>query len=254
MLEQKAIEQVVVPGRRLGKLAPKYDPRTLRLAKYIEKRKLPKVPLTHTLSKRTLANFPELGMMRNDELGDCTCAAIGHSWQSWSTYGKKPWCPSDANVVEVYNRVNGGVDQGAAMLDVLNSVREVGMGGNKIYAFVAIDPLNHDQVRTAHFLFGGIYFGAGLPVSAQRQTVWDLVEGNGSEPYSWGGHAMSIIDYAKPTLTAVTWGDLQKLTWAWWDRYVDEAYVVLEEDYVGEDNRSPQGFSLAKLAADLKGL
>lgn len=248
---------VVLPQHRLGKLPPKFDRRTLRLATYIEKRKLPKVPMRHTLSRKTLAAFPEIGMMKNDVLGDCTCAAIGHCYQSWTVYGKKPWRPTDAQVVEVYNRINGGRDEGAAMLDALNSVRERGMGANKIYAYVAIDPQNHDQVRTAHYLFGGIYAGAMLPVAAQKQMnpkVWDVTIGNGSEPGSWGGHAFNVIDYAKNTLTIVTWGELQKLTWAWWDRYVDEAYAVLEEDYVGDDNRSPQGFSLKKLAADLKGL
>jgi hypothetical protein len=245
---------VIVPGRRLGKKPPKFDRRTLRLARYIEDRKLPKIPQRHTLSARTLAAFPDLGKMKNDVLGDCTCAAIGHMFQTWTVYGGKAWRPTDPQIVDMYNRLNGGRDEGAAMLDVLNSTRELGMGGNKIYAFVAIDPQDHDQVRTAQFLFGGIYFGAGLPVTAQTQTTWDLVTGNGSEPYSWGGHAMNVIDYLKGGPVAVTWGELQKITWAWWDRYVDEAYAILEEDYVGADNRSPQGFSLKKLADDLKGL
>lgn len=244
----------MVPGRRLGKRAAKFDKRTLRLAKYIEKRKLPKVPLTHTLSKKTLAAFPDIGKMKNDALGDCTCAGIGHAFQTWSAYGGEPWRPTDAQVVEVYDRINGGRDEGAAMLDALNSVRERGMGGNKIYAYVGIDPQNHDQVRTAHFLFGGIYAGANLPVNAQTQKVWDFVPENGSAPGSWGGHAFNVIDYGKKMLTIVTWGELQKMTWEWWDRYVDEAYCILEEDYVGDDKRSPQGFSMKHLAADLKGL
>jgi hypothetical protein len=246
--------KVIVPGKRLGKKPPKFDSRTLRLARYIEKRKLPKIPQTHTLSKRTAAKFPVLGMMKNDALGDCTCAAIGHMFQTWTVYGGTAWGPSDANVVEVYNRINGGRDEGAAMLDALNSVRERGMGGNKIYAYVAIDPMDHDQVRTAHFLFGGIYVGANLPVNAQKQKVWDFVAENGSAPGSWGGHALSLIDYRKAGGAFVTWGELQSFTWEWWDRYVDEAYAILEEDYIGEDKRSPQGFSLKKLADDLKGL
>jgi len=252
---------VIKPGRRLGKLPPKYDPRTLRLARYIEKRKVPKIPQAHNLSKRTLARFPTLGMMRNDALGDCTCAAIGHSFQTWEAYGAKGnaavWQPSDDDVVAVYNKVNHGADEGANALDVLNVMRSEGMGGNKIGAFVAINPQDHDQVRTAHFLFGGIYFGAGLPVTAQAQEngVWEYTPDKpGFEPYSWGGHMMNLEDTSKKLLTAITWGHLQKMTWEWWDRYVDEAYVILEEDYIGADKRSPQGFSLAKLTDDLKGL
>jgi len=246
--------QVTVAGHRLGKKPAKYDKRTLRLATYIEKRKLPRVPLTHTLSRRTLAEFPDLGMMKNDVLGDCTIAALGHAYQTWTVYGKKPWRPSDEAIVEAYNRINGGRDEGAAMIDALNTAREKGIGPNKVYAYVAVDPQNHDQVRTAHLLFGGLYFGANLPQAAQSQAIWDVTEGNGSEPGSWGGHAMNVIDYGRKHLTYVTWGKLQKATWGWWDRYVDECYAVLEEDYVGDDNRSPQGFSLRRLAMDLKGL
>ena len=245
---------VVAPGRRLGKAAPKFDPRTLRLASYIEKRKLPRVPKTHNLSKKTLAAFPVLGKMKNNVLGCCTVASIGHMEQTWSVYGGKPRRPTDEEIVEAYDRVNRGVDEGAAMLDVLKMARSVGIGGNAIYGFVSIDPLNHDQVRTAHFLFGGIYAGANLPVSAQSQELWDTGEGPAFAPGSWGGHAFSVIDYGIKGPTIVTWGELQRLTWAWWDRYVDEAYVILEQDYVGDDNRSPQGFSLEKLAKDLKGL
>lgn len=246
-----------VADLRLGKSAPKFDVRTLRLAHYIEKRKLPKVPLTHTLSARTLAAFPQLGMMRNNDLGCCTVSSIGHMEQTWSAYGGKPWRPTDAEIVEVYGRVNGGVDEGAAMLDVLKTLKRDGIGGNKIYAYVSIDPLDHDQVRTAHFLFGGLYVGANLPVSAQDQLEvgpWDVTVGNGSEPGSWGGHAFNVVDYSLAGLTCVTWGQLQKLTWAWLDRYCDEVYAILEEDYVGDDKRSPQGISLAKLAGDIKAL
>lgn len=245
---------VVASGRALGKKPVLYDPRTLRLARYIEKRKVPKVPHAHTLSKKTLKAFPQLGMMRNDALGCCTIAALAHAEQTWSVYGGKPRRPSDAEIEEAYNRVNGGADQGAAMLDVLNMARRVGIGGNTIYAYVSIDPLNHDQVRTAHFLFGGLYLGANLPVSAQDQKVWDVGEGPAFSPGSWGGHAFNVVDYDAKGLTIVTWGELQRITWAWLDRYVDEGYVVLEEDFAGDDGRSPQGFSLKKLAEDLKGL
>lgn len=250
----EATPEQQVPGRCLGKLAPKYDPRTLRLAHYIEKRKLPKVPKTHRLSLRTRRAFPDIGMMRNDEFGDCTFAAIGHSFQAWTVYGGKPWRPSDEQIVGAYLRHTSGRDEGAYMLDVLNLMRHDGIAGNKIHAFTAVDPLNHDQVRTAHFLFGSIYFGANLPVSAQDQKVWDTGEGPKFSPGSWGGHCMNVWDITPKGLWVPTWGEMQFMTWDFWDRYVDEAYTILEEDYVGEDKRSPQGFSLKKLAHDIKAL
>jgi hypothetical protein len=259
-MSTEATPAVIVPGRLLGKKAAKFDRRTLRLARYIEKRRVPVIPRRHNLSKKTLKTFPLLRMMRNDILGDCTCAAIGHMFQTWTVYGLVPWEPDDEAVVEMYNKVNGGVDEGAAMLDVLNAMRKEGMilNGptirNRIYAYVSVDPTNHDQLRTAHFLFGGIYIGANLPVSAQGQKLWDVGEGPAAVPGSWGGHAMNVVDYDSGGVTFVTWGALQKATWAWVDRYCDEAYAILEEDYVGEDKRSPQGFSLKRLAKDLLAL
>ena len=249
----EATPAVIAPGRKLGKRPPLYDKRTLRLASYIEKRKLPKVPKSHNLSRKTLKAFPALGMMRNDELGCCTIAALAHAQQTWSTYGKAPRRPTDDEIVEAYNRINGGEDSGAFMIDALKMARNIGVGGNTIYGFVSIDPDNHDQVRTAHFLFGGLYVGAGLPYSSQAKGTWDVGDGPAFAPGSWGGHCLSVVDYDAKGLTFVTWGALQKATWEWWDRYVDECYAILEQDYVGDDRRSPQGFSLARLAADLKG-
>lgn len=250
----EATPETIELGRALGKKSPKYDKRTLRLASYIEKRKLPKVPQTHRLTRRTLKNFPDIGKMLNDVLGCCTIAALGHSFQAWTSYGKRPWHPTDQEIREAYDRVNGGGDNGAYMLDALNMARNVGIGGNKLYAFVAIDPQNHDQVRTAHYLFGNVYFGAGLPVSAKAQKVWDVGEGPAFAPGSWGGHAMNAWDLTPKGIVVPTWGEMQTMTWAFWDRYVDECFAVLEEDYVGDDKRSPQGFSLSKLARDIKAL
>jgi hypothetical protein len=253
------IPAVVVPGKCLGKLPPRYDPRTLRMASYIEKRKLPKVPKVHNLSRKTLKAFNgDLGMMKNNTLGCCTIAGLSHAEQTWSTYGGKPRRPTDKEIVEAYNRINGGADEGAFMIDALKMARQEGVGGNTIYAFVAVHPLDHDQVRTALFLFGGLYIGMGLPFSAQAQNkagkVWEVGEGPAYAAGSWGGHTVNVCDFDAKGLTVVTWGELQRMTWAFWDRYVDEVFAILEEDMIGDDRRSPQGFSLKKLAADLKGL
>ncbi len=60
---------------KLGKLYPKDDPKTLQLASYLRPR-LIAPPKDIRWGKPLPAKG--LGMMRNDELGDCTCAAAGH--------------------------------------------------------------------------------------------------------------------------------------------------------------------------------
>jgi hypothetical protein len=169
-------------------------------------------------------------------------------------YGGKPRRPTDEEILAAYDLVDDGVDDGAAMLDVLKMARKVGIGGNTIFGYVHVNLLDHAQARTAHTLFGGLYVGANLPAAAQSQGVWDVGDGPEFAVGSWGGHAMYAIDYDPKGLTFVTWGRLQKATWAWVDRYCDEGWGVLEEDYVGDDNRSPQGLTLQALADDLRAL
>lgn len=247
----EASSAVIVPGRRLGKKPPKFDRRTIRLARYVDLDTFGRVPKTHNNSHRCIA-FPGFawGMMRNDDLGDCTCAAPGHARQVWSGGAHTP---TDAAVVALYDEVNGGVDEGANMIDVLNKMlkAETALEQDTIIGYAAIDSQNEKLNRIAQYLFGGVYVGVNLPVNAQRQKTWDLVAENGNEPGSWGGHAVWEVDITKIGPVYVTWGGLQQATWAWHFRYCDEQYAVLDDNYLNAHGRTPQGFRLRKLKNDI---
>lgn len=245
-------QAVVVPDRRLGKLPPKFDARTIRLARYVDLDTFGRIPKVHNNSHLAGKGFA-WGMMRNDSLGDCTCAAVGHARQVWTRGAKTP---TDDAVVALYNEVNGGGDNGANMLDVLNKllVAETALGHDTIIGFAAIDAQNDRLNRIANYLFGGVYVGVNLPVNAQRQKVWDYVQENGNEPGSWGGHAMWQVDITKQGPLYVTWGGLQQATWEWAKRYSDEQYAIFDDDYIGQHGRTPQGFRLKKLKADIERL
>jgi hypothetical protein len=111
---------------------------------------------------------------------------------------------------------------------------------------------DHELVRAAAWLFGGLYLGLQMPLRAQRQATWDWPGSltGPDAPGSWGGHAVDIVRYGERTLTAVTWGRLQELTWSFFDRYCDEAYCLLSNDFLAGD-RAPNGFDLEALKADL---
>ena len=143
-------------------------------------------------------------------------------------------------------------EEGAIELDVLRLWRSAGIGGHRIGAFARVSAADHLLVRTAANLFGGVYIGVQLPLTAQEQTVWDWtgrLDGPAA-PGSWGGHAVDVVGYDDRGLTVVTWGMLQVLTWSFWDRYCDEAYALLSVDYL-ENGLSPQGFDLDALRRDL---
>jgi hypothetical protein len=54
------------------------------------------------------------------------------------------------------------------------------------------------------------------------------------------------------TLTCITWGQLKKMTWAWFEKYCSEAYALVSKDWIKASGLSPSGFDLATLEADLK--
>lgn len=227
---------------KLGKLAPKDDPRTLRLSAYLAPT-LPPPPDSLDYSSR-VKSWPMYG---NDQYGDCTIAAAAHQVQLWSALIGKPKTPSQPSVINRYFRLTGGQDTGLVELDVLNDWRKNALDRDKIIAFAKVDKNNLDHVKQSLVLFGGVYIGFQVPQNAQtlfeEGKPWDA---NGG-PIE-GGHAVNVIGYDAEGLTVVTWGRTQRATWAWWREYVDEAWAILPPEF---KTKPPAGFDLAALEADL---
>ena len=233
---------------KLGKLPVRTDVRTLSLGRYLDTARLPSPPPSLDES-RHVTDWP---MYANDRIGDCTTAAAGHMIEAWTAeaHGAAVEIPEQA-VLDAFEQVRVG--DGAYVLDVLKLWRKEGIGGHRIGAFARVSLHHHELVRSAAWLFGGLYLGIQLPVTAQHQATWDWVGRltDDAAPGSWGGHAVDVVRYGGDTLTVVTWGQLKELTWSFWDRYCDEVYCILSEDFLDE-GRAPNGFDLAALKADLK--
>ena len=239
----------------LGKLPPKHDARTLSLLNYLRPGKLPPVPESVDFWS-AVTDWP---MLANDQLGDCTVAAAGHMIEQWTRYAGTEFTPSDGDVVAAYSAVSGydpatgENDNGAAMLDVLNYWRKQGLAQHRILGYTALTRTNATSVREAIYLFGSLYAGFNLPLSAQKQTVWDVSEGPDAEPGSWGGHAVPLVGYDADGLVTVTWGSLKRLTWAFLETYCDEAYAVLSTDFINQTTHlNPDNFNLSALQRDLR--
>jgi hypothetical protein len=212
--ELTEVKPQAFPIGRLGKHPAKHDPRTLKLAKYLTTA-LPEPPANVDW---TVAAKAPWGMMLNDTLGDCTCAAMGHEVQVATANHGHEVTVSNQNVLSAYEAVGGYVpgqpntDNGANMLDVLKYWRAVGIGGHKIVGFAKVNPLDWLEVRQAIELFAGMYVGLALPLSAQNQNCWSL-SGAGPRPFaadfqpgSWGGHCVFVPGYtAEPAGAAGTW-------------------------------------------------
>src|SRR3569833_308982 len=242
---------------KLGKSAPLHDPRTLMLANYI-KAGLPPAPAQYNYADDIGAK--KWRMMENDKIGDCTCAAAGHLIMEWTDDNGKMVTPTDKAIVAAYSAITGydpktGLnDNGAVELNVLNYWRKKGIAGHKIMAFAALEPKNNNHVMQGVYLFGGCYIGRGLPISAQKQTVWSVPPGGAvgdGAPGSWGGHAVCVVGYDANGLTVITWGATNRMTWSFWNIYCDEAYAIISQDFVGS-KPAKNGFDLASLQTDLK--
>src|SRR5579864_3647542 len=164
---------------KLGKQAPRHDPRTLLFATYFRGDALPPPPASENWASR-VADWP---MMANDRIGDCTCAAAGHMIEQWTTYAGRAVTPNDKAIIAAYSAVSGynprtgANDNGAVELDVLNYWRHYGIAQRKIMAYVALEPKNHVQAMDAVLLFGNCYIGLALPQSAQTQAIWAVPPG-----------------------------------------------------------------------------
>lgn len=239
----------------LGAITGHTDARTLALADYLDDAVvLPKIPATLDLTKKV----PSWPMYGNDSKGDCTCACAGHMVQAWSAANLHEETPPLSKVIGMYDDTGDGTDDGRVPTDVLNYWRQhgLGAGSHKITAYASIDPLNIAHVKAASYLFGGVYLAVELPITAQRQSVWDVV-GDGktgdSAPGSWGGHAIPYEAYDSHGGVVVTWGALLKATWAFHKAYVSEVYAVISPDWF-KSGKTPAGFNLAQLEADVKAL
>lgn len=249
-------------GVKLGRKPVKKDGRTLRLANYLDETKLPRNP--SAVGTPAVPGWPMYG---NDEFGDCTLASAAHMVEGWSFPTGLDKTPDSALVVEDYwltghppakTGVAGGpTDDGRVELDVLNFWRKTGVAGDKILAYVSVDPRSETHVKTAIHLFGGVYTGICLPLSAQSQGhLWDVV-GDGktgpSAPCSWGGHAVPYLGYDVHGPKLITWGYEMAATWAFHLRYCEEAYAIISPDWF-RNGHTISGFDLATLQNDLKAI
>jgi hypothetical protein len=243
-----------MPNYRFGKQPPKIDYRTLRLRDYLTPGLAPPPASFDVLDrvyKDLKTNNPAqlFPMDGNDHLGDCTIAALAHAITAYrGLIGSKKVIMPKQDVVKLYYHLTGGIDSGLVELDVLNYWRKNAVNGDKIMAFVSLDPKNHTHVQQAIQLFGGVYIGFQVQQNCQQE--FDAHQPWTPGPLTQDGHAVFVVGYDQSGVTVLTWGNTQKGTWAWWDECVDETYAILPPE-ANTPGFAP-GLNLAQLKADLQ--
>jgi hypothetical protein len=242
---------------KFGKLPPKPNSKGLLLAKYTAA-----VPSPPEKVYREYKVPPALwGMLGNDTVGDCTCAAIAHILMMATAHTGTMVVPTTEQVLQVYSAVSGydpatgANDNGAAITDVLEYWRTKGIAGHQILAWAAINPQDLDTIRKAIWIFGCVDIGVQLPVSAMQQfnsgQPWTVVPSDGGIE---GGHSVPNFGYGSEGTNCITWAQRQGMNWGWFLQYCDEAYTVITPEWFNQQQLTPSGFDLATLQQDLKAL
>lgn len=252
---------------KLGKRPATHDPRDLLFAEY-RTGKLPQRPATFGHEKIVPADG--WGMLGNDQYGDCVFAGADHETMILTAEGSgHPARFTDEGALGDYAAVTGfhawdpSTDQGTDVRDAMGYRRSTGLldaagHRHRIGAYVSLEPGNLDHLQEALWLFGVVGVGVEFPTSAMsqfnnavsrgRMPIWTYVR---SSPID-GGHYVPLVAQ-HDHLQVVSWGQTVNVTHRFLQEHCDEAWTFVSPEAL-RSGKSPEGFDLDALNADLKAL
>lgn len=223
--------------KRLGKLPAQPARPQLRLAELATT--LPAPPTAVDFYSK-VTSWP---MYLNDRLGDCVEAGLGHHEQQIGRYGQDAEVDvPDAAILTAYEAIAGynpadpNTDQGTLVQDALTWWRKgSGLAGHVITAYASVDLNSATEVKQAVATFGAVGVGFNFPAFAMDQfdngEPWDVQKANATIE---GGHYVIVVGYTSTYFYVVTWGKVQRMTPAFFRKYVDEAWVVIDDEMVSK--------------------
>jgi len=211
-----------------------------------------------------------LGMMLNDQLGDCTCAAVYHAMQVWSfNAGGTLVTQPDGDVEKLYilacgynPRIPGegpGGNEQHVLTYLLKKGAPIGPQGaarHQISAFVEVDPRNTDDVKRTINDCGVAYIGFNVPESMDPAvmvppSVWTY-DPKKAKPV--GGHAVVLAGYTGQGARVISWGQYYTMTWEFFAHFVDEVYAIADGEWIEAKGTTPGGLTLDELEAQMQAL
>jgi len=254
-------------GSKLGRLHRSYNPRVPHMSALLAGQTLPPPPPTVNWTAGMPAN---LGMMLNDSLGDCTCAAFYHAIQVWTFNGAgKMDTEPDPDVEALYVDACGynpqvpgegpGGNEQSVLTYILKTGAPTGPKGatrQKITAFVEVDPRQVDDVKRTINDCGVAYIGFNVPESIDPETmvpppVWVY---DPKKAKSVGGHAVVLAGYDANGARVISWGQYYTMTWEFFAHFVDEVYAIADIGWFNAKGTSPGGLTQAELAKQMQAL
>ncbi len=256
---------------KLGKAPATHDERDLAFANYVTGTLTPPPTDTTNLNKvkvwEMLGNGPDPSVGPSFEgAGDCVFAGGDHETMLWLTeagvaiVGKFDGTTAlaDYSAVTGYRENDPNSDRGTNVRTALNYRRRTGLtdkqgARHKLAGYVRLQPGNVSNIKEAIHLFDAVGIGIAFPDSAMTQfnanKPWTVVPG----PDPTEGHYIPLVGYDAQYLYCVTWGRVQKMTWQFFEKYCDEAWALLSQEFL-KNGKSADGFSFQQLKDDLNKL
>jgi len=254
-------------SHKLGRQLRSYDSRIPHLSALVAGQTLPPPPPAADYSAKL---SQPLGMMLNDALGDCTCAAVYHAIQVWTANSDSTMLTEpDADVRQLYIQACGynprvpgegpGGNEQKVLTYLLNKGAPMGPAGkqrHKIAAFIEVDPRNLDDVKRTINDCGLAYIGFNvpqfiMPAGKPPLSVWSVQSANTTIV---GGHAVVLVGYNATGAKVISWGQYYTMEWGFFSAYVDEVYAIADQQWIEQTGKTPGGLTLAELEQQMAAL
>jgi hypothetical protein len=212
-----------------------------------------------------LANGPDNSIAPGYEgCGDCTVASAAHMVDQVAWYALNAPAPVTSKqtlaayeAITGYNPTTGANDTGCELRQVLQWWVKNGLAGYKPAAYAQIDIANLDLVKTSISYFGAVYAALEVPAAFETQfdagQPWNVPTGRSGRQIV-GGHAIPLIGYDATYIYVLTWGAVQKVTYAAFAKYFDESWVVILPQLMEAAGKTPSGLDTATANADFQSL
>ena len=240
-----------------SKVSP-HDRRTLWFSRYADTPAYTAPPPADDYTNN-VADYTYLG---NDHVGCCTRTCYGHIIQQRSALLGVKCELTEGDILEAYADGTGwngtaATDKGDMIINALVQMKNAGLrnGKYKIRQFGRVNCKDPVEMRAALHVFGSLIVGGDLPQAITTEgDTWDVgppgTRTREDAPGSLGGHAWILTGHQHGYWYAMPWIDKTKITYAWEDLYIDEAWFVIDDLWVTQNRNAPNGFDLARIEAD----
>jgi len=202
-------------------------------------------------------------VLGNDRYGDCVLAAPAHLIMLESKLAGSPVTITTAQVLEAYQALTGfdpstgAGDNGAYIRDMMDMWRTYGLYGDKIDAYLWVNPLDKLEMNWALWRSGGLISGILLPkcwpqqVDASGNPDWTIPEGGweqGDGPGAGGGHAVAT----HATGGGNSWG--MQTNWSDEHRHAccDELVMPISRRWALRNGLTPCGLAYDQVLSDAR--